>query len=113
MFDANQSLEVREVFLDLSKDFDKVWQEALTHQLKRLGLCGKYYGLIHSFLNDRYQIVVLNGQCSILLKIKAGAPQTLILGLLFKDLPESLTKNTKLFADDMSCPGFCSIISVD
>ena len=113
MFDANQSLEVREVFLDLSKDFDKVWQEALTHQLKRLGLCGKCYGLIHSFLNDRYQIVVLNGQCSILLKIKAGAPQTLILGLLFKDLPESLTKNTKLFADDMSCPGFCSIISID
>ena len=113
MFEANQSLEVREVFLGLSKDFDKVWHEALMHQLKRLGLCGKYYGLIHSFLNDRCQIVVLNGQCSNLLKIKAGAPQTLILGILFNDLPEGLTKNTKLFAEDTSCPGFYSIISID
>ena len=28
-FDANRSLEVRGVFLDLSKAFDKVWHEGL------------------------------------------------------------------------------------
>ena len=63
-FDANSSLEVRGVFLDLSKTFDKVWHDGLMYKLKCLGICGKYYGLIHSFLNDRHQRVVLNGQCS-------------------------------------------------
>ena len=77
------------------------------YKLKRLGICGKYYGLIHSFLNDRHQRVVLNGQCSNWSKIKAGVPQGSILGpLLFlvyiNDLPEGLTTNAKLFADDTS-----------
>ena len=60
-----------------------------------------------SFLNDRHQRVVLNGQCSNWSKIKAGVPQGSILGpLLFlvyiNDLPEGLTTNAKLFADDTS-----------
>ena len=63
-FDANPSLEVRGVFLDLSKAFDKVWHDGLMYKLKCLGICGKYYGLIHSFLNERHQRVVLNGQGS-------------------------------------------------
>ena len=63
-FDANPSLEVRGVFLDLSKAFDKVWPDGLMYKLKRLGICGKYYGLMHSFLNNRHQRVVLNGQHS-------------------------------------------------
>ena len=32
-FDANPSLEVRDVFLDLSKAFDKVWHEGLLYKL--------------------------------------------------------------------------------
>ena len=77
------------------------------YKLKRFGICGKYYWLIHSFLNDRHQRVVLNGQCSIWSKIKAGVPQGSILGpLLFlvyiNHLPEGLTTNAKLFADDLS-----------
>ena len=67
---------------------------------KRLGICGKYYWLIHSFLNDRYQRVVLNVQRSNWSKIKAGVRQSSILGSLFflvytHDLPEGLTKNAK------------------
>ena len=51
--------------------------------------------------------MVLNVQCSNWSKIKAGVPQGLILGpLLFlvyiNDLPEGLTINVKLFADDTS-----------
>ena len=43
-FNANPSLDVRGVFLDLSKAFDRVGHDGLMH--KSLGICGKYYGLI-------------------------------------------------------------------
>ena len=33
--DTNPSLEVRGVFLDLSKAFDKVWHDVLMYRLKR------------------------------------------------------------------------------
>ena len=54
-FDANPSLDVRGVFLDLSKAFDRVWHDGLMYKLKTLGICGNYYGLIHSFLSDRHK----------------------------------------------------------
>ena len=48
-FDANPSLEVRGIFLDMSKASDRVWHEGLLFKLKRLGLSEKYYGLINYF----------------------------------------------------------------
>ena len=61
-FDVNQSLEVRRVFLDLSRAFDEVWHDGLMYKLRRLGIWGKHYGLIHSLIdiNDRLHGVVLN-----------------------------------------------------
>ena len=77
------------------------------YKLKTSGICGNYYGLIHSFLSDRHQRVVLNGQPSKWSHIKAGVSLGSILGpLLFlvyiNDLPESLTTSAKLFSDDTS-----------
>ena len=74
-------------------------------KLKNLGISGKYYGFIHSFLSDRHQRVVLNGQSSKWSHVKPGVPQGSILGpLLFlvyiSDLPEGLTTSAKLFADE-------------
>ena len=37
-FDVNPSLEVRSVFLDISKAFDKVWHEGLLCKLKSTGI---------------------------------------------------------------------------
>ena len=82
-FDANPSLEVRGIFLDMSKAFDRVWHEGLLLKLKRLGLSGKFYGLINSFLSNRRQRVIINGQSSKWSPIKAGVPQESILGPLF------------------------------
>ena len=98
---------MRGVFLDLSKAFDKVWHDGLLYKLRRMGICGKYFGLIDSFLSDRFQRVLLNSQTSKWSQIKAGVPQGSILGLLLflvyiNDLPEGLTSNVKLFADDTS-----------
>ena len=39
-FDCNPSLEVRGVFLDISKAFDKVWHDGLIYKLKRNGITG-------------------------------------------------------------------------
>ena len=106
-FDCNPSLEVRGVFLDISKAFDKVWHDGLIYKLKRNGINGDLLRLIESFLSDRYQRVVLNGQASDWNKIKAGVPQGSILGPLFfliyiNDLPSELRCSAKLFADDTS-----------
>ena len=104
-FDANPSLEVLCVFLDLSKAFDKVWHEGLLYKLNSNGINGNALHLIKSFLHNRNQRVVLNGQISSWLSIRGGVPQGSVLGPLFfliyvNDLPEGLNFEVKLFADD-------------
>ena len=106
-FDCSSSLEVRGVFLDISKAFDKVWHDGLLYKLKRNGINGDLLKLIESFLSDRYQRVVLNGQTSKWNKITAGVPQGSILGPLFfliyiNDLLSQLYCSPKLFSDDTS-----------
>ena len=63
--------------------------------------------LVYSYLSDKHQRVVLNGQSSNWSHVKAGVPQSSFLGLLLflvyiNNLPEGLTRNVKLFADDTS-----------
>ena len=99
----------------MSKAFDRVWHEGLLFKLKRLGLSGKFNGLINSFLSNRRQRVILNGQSSKWSPIKAGVPQGSILGPLFflvyiNDLPKGLFCNAKLFTDDTSIFSVVKII---
>ena len=104
-FDCNPSLEVRAVFVDISKIFDKVWHEGLLYKLKSMGISGELYNLLENYLSGRFQRVILNGQTSLWRPVLAGVPQGSILGpLLFliyiNDLPNELKSNAKLFADD-------------
>ena len=106
-FDHNPSLEVRGNFLDISKAFDKIWHEVLLNKLKSLGISGNLLNLFRSFLNDRQQRVVLNGQLSDWTPILAGVLQGSILGPLHfliyvNDLSDSLNSLIKLFADETS-----------
>ena len=48
-----------------------------------MGISDTLLELIKSFLTNRFQRVVLNGQTSEWLSVKAGVPQGLILGPLF------------------------------
>ena len=61
-FDDN--LEVRDIFLDISKAFDKVWYKGLIYKLKQNGKSGNILNIIIDFLSFRKQQVVLNGQVS-------------------------------------------------
>ena len=99
--------EVRGVFLDISKAFDRVLHEGLLFKLQQYGISGELITLIKDFLSCRKQRVVLNGQHSPWADVKAGVPQGSILSpLLFlvyiNDLPNGLNSNVKLFADDTS-----------
>ena len=103
----NACLDVRAVFLDISKAFDKVWHEGLLYKLKQNGISGNLLETLTDFLKDRKQRVVLNGQNFSWANVEAGVPQGSILGLLLfliyiNDLPDNLSTNVKLFADDTS-----------
>ena len=79
----------------------------LLYKLKQNGISGNLLETLTDFLKDRKQRVVLNGQNSSWANIEAGVPQGSILGpLLFliyiNDLPDNLSTNAKLFADDAS-----------
>ena len=72
-----------------------------------MGIDGNFLKLVESFLINRYQRGVLNGQASSWADAKAGVPQGSILGPLFfliyiNDLSENLKSTVKLFADDTS-----------
>ena len=100
-------LEVRGVFSDISKAFDKGWHGGLILKLSRDGMSGNLLYLSKDFLKYRKQRVVLNGQNSSWKGITSGVPQGSILGpLLFliyiNDLSDGFSSNCKLFADDMS-----------
>ena len=52
-FDCNPTLEVRSVFLDVSKAFDKVWHEGLLYKLKSMGISGELHKLLENYLSGR------------------------------------------------------------
>ena len=78
----DNSLEVRAVFLDISKAFDKVWHKGLILKLKQNSLSDKILNIITDFLSFRKRQVVLNRQASPWASIEAGVPQGSILGPL-------------------------------
>ena len=98
---------MRGVFLDISKEFDKVWHEELLFKLKSYWVESDLSSLLECYLRDQNRRVVLNGQTSDWRKINSGVPQGSLLGpLLFliyvNNLLEGIISICKIFADDTS-----------
>ena len=106
-FDENPTVDVKGVFLDISKAFDKNWHDGIIFKLKAYGVEGELLLRLKSFLKNREQRVALNGQISEWRKIMSGVPQGLVLGpLLFllyiNDLPDGINSLCKIFVDNTS-----------
>ena len=105
--------EVRIIFLDISKAFDKVWHDGLLFKLKKNGISGNLLDWFSDYLRNRYQRVVIQGQASSWGKICAGVPQGSVLGpLMFliyiNDMVDLVRSNIKMFADDT-----CLYLNID
>ena len=98
------SLEVRDVFLDISKTANKIWQESLILKEDQCRIQENLH-LIKCFLKNRKQRVVLNGQTSFCTNVLAVISQGSILSPLFFliyiiDLLNDLSSTSELFADN-------------
>ena len=102
----DERMDVRVVYLDISKAFNKVWHQGLLFKLKQFGIQSKMLKWFSSYLSERCQRVLINGQFSDWLKILAGVPQGSVLSpLLFLMFINDITTvvkncNVRLFADD-------------
>lgn len=99
--------EVRMIFLDISKAFDKVWHKGLIYKLELLGVRDPLLKWFKSYLSGRKQRVIIDGQSSDWTDIESGVPQGSVLGpLLFliyiNDITQDLQCDSFLYADDTS-----------
>ena len=111
---VDEEKEIRVVFLDISKAFDRVWHKGLIYKLHRCGIRGRLLLWFRDYLRDRMQRVVINGQFSDWGAIEAGVPQGSVLGpllflLFINDIVHVVNHcKIRLFADDT-----CLFIEVD
>ena len=101
----DQGCEVRGVFLDTSKVFNKVWHKGLLYKVKENGISGPPLNVLEDFLSPRKQRIVLKIQNASWSDVVAGVPQGSVLGphfflIYINGISEGFHSNPKLFADN-------------
>ena len=99
--------DIRFLFLDISKAFDKLWHKGAIHKMKKMGIDGKLLSWFEDYLCGRKQQVVVDGLTSDTENLLAGVPQGSILGpmiflIYINDLVEVVNSQVRLYADDTS-----------
>ena len=93
------------VFLDLEKAYDRVWRDGLLYKFGSLGITGKMFRWIRSFLKNRTFQVRVGSTLSDRYVLDNGIPQgsvlsPLLFSIMMNDLPDNLAANINIFADD-------------
>ena len=101
----SEGKQIDAVIMDFSKAFDMVPHNSLLFKLSGYGIQDKTLDWIKSFLSDRSQRVVVEGEQSDPAPVTSGVPQGSVLGpILFlvfiNDLPKCVGSSCRLFADD-------------
>ena len=104
-FDENK--EIRIVFCDISKAFDRVWHKGLLFKLRSIGFSEHIVAWFEDYLHSRQQRVCIKGVSSTWKFVTAGVPQGSILGptlflIYINDIVRELDSNIRLFSDDTS-----------
>ena len=102
----------RAIAFDISKAFDRAWHAGLLHKRRSYGISGQIFGLIYSFLSNKWLRVVLDGKSSQEYPVNAGVPQGSILVptlflLYINDLPDDVIYNIAIYADDITLYSKC------
>ena len=92
------------VALDIAGAFDRVWHSGLITKLRSFGVNGILLNLLHDYLQNRSQHVIVSGHSSPEHPVGAGVPQGSVLGPLlwnvfFNDLLQ-LVPEAHAYADD-------------
>ena len=101
----NESGQTDIIVMDFSKAFDKIDHKRLLLKLHRFDINNDVIAWIGSFLSNRTQRVVLEGEESDTCPVMSGVPQgSLLRPCLFRlyinDMPDMIESNIRLFADD-------------
>ena len=93
------------IIMDFAKAFGKVPHKRLLYKLQYYGIRGSTHKWIASWLSERYQKVVLDGQASDPVPVLSGVPQGSVLEpvlflIFINDLPDNIRSSVRLFADD-------------
>ena len=72
--------ELNVLYVDFEEFFDKVSPKLLLQKLRSIGVCGKLYDILHSYLSGRRQCVKINGSVSDPVSVRSGVPQGSLLG---------------------------------
>ena len=99
--------EIKFIFCDISKAFDKVWHDGLLFKLRKYGITSNLLTWFKSYLSNRKQRVINEGFKSNWEDTLAGVPQGSVLGpylflLYINDIVRDINCNIRLFADDTS-----------
>ena len=109
-------------FFDIKKAFDTVWHAKLLQKLNNLGISGRLYDFIKTFLSDRSIVVKVGGSMSDVFHINMGVPQGSVISpilfvVMLHDIHQAVSKPNfylSMFADDVaiwsSLPGNSSYL---